>query len=148
MRTAIARSVRAASLAHIALAATIALSAAPAAAQEHSAGGVRPAPTLLASREVAKFRFNGGRADGLPAEVTVIDRGGELMATYRLPGQRVAQPMMVTLIDADIILQAETDKGVLTLQLYQQNDESARTGAVIGRWTLGSQSGELRGRAK
>lgn len=155
MPIAIARSVRAARfvrIAHIALAASLTLVAAPVAAQEHSTSGVRPAPTLeaapLASREVAKFRFNGGRAEGLPAEVTVIDRGGELMATYRLPGQRAAQPMVVTLIDADIILQAETDRGVLTLQLYRQNDAPAPADAVLGRWTLGSASGELRQRAK
>ena len=160
MRTAIVRSVRAArfanianiaNIAHLALAATITFAAAPAAAQEHSTGGVRPAPALesaRASREVAKFRFNGGRSEGLPAEVSVIDRGGELLATYRLPGENIAQPMLVTLLDADIILQAETDKGVLTLQLYRQNDASAPADAVLGRWTLGSRSGELRGRAK
>lgn len=149
MRTAIARSVHAASFAHIALAATIALSAAPAAAQELSPDAVRSAPTLAAAaRTVGAYRFAGGRAEGLPAEVTVVDRGGVLTATYRLPGQRVAEPMMVTLLDADIILQAETDKGVLTLRLFQQNGEAAPADGVLGRWTLGSRSGELKGRAK
>jgi hypothetical protein len=147
MRTAIARASRAARFAPIALATAFVLGAAPVAAQELSTGAIRPAPMLITSREVATFRFNGGRQEGLPAEVTVIDRGGQLMATYRLPGQRDAQPMLVTLIDMDIILQAETDKGVLTLQLYRQNDPAA-SGAVTGRWTLGSRSGELRGRTK
>ena len=145
MRTDTARIARAASIA--AFAAALALSAAPAAAQELSTGAIRPAPALVASRQVATFRFNGGRAEGLPAEVSVIDRAGQLTATYRLPGQRVAQPMVVTVLDMDIILQAETDKGVLTLQLFQQNDPSADRG-VVGRWTLGSRSGELRGRTK
>lgn len=149
MHAAIARSARVASLAHVALAATIALAPAPAAAQEHSAGStVRPAPALLASRTVGTYRFAGGRAEGLPAEVTLVDRGGELVATYRLPGQRVAEPMLVTLLDADIVLQAETDKGVLTLRLFQQNGEAAPADGVLGRWTLGSRSGELRGRAQ
>lgn len=143
MRTTIARNVR---LSHIVLAAAFAL-ATPAAAQELASGAVRPAPALAVSRAVATYRFIGGRAEGLPAEVTVVDRGGELTASYRLPGQRAAQPMMVTVLDMDLVLQAETDKGVLTLQLFQQNDEAA-AGPVRGRWTLGNRSGALRARAK
>jgi hypothetical protein len=147
MRSAIARNIRSAVVAHVAMAAAIVLAAAPAAAQDLSAGAVRSAPSLAATREVAKYRIIARDADGLPAEVTVIDRAGTLAATYRLPGQRVAQPMMVTLIDSDIILQAETDKGVLTLQLFRQNDEPTSS-TVTGRWTLGSRSGELRGRSR
>ena len=147
MRTNIARHIRRAGFAVFALAAGATLAAAPAAAQDMSSGAVRPAPALVASREVAVFRFNGTHNDGLPAEVTLIDRGGQLSATYRLPGQRDAQPMMVTMLDTDIILQAETDKGVLTLQLFGQNG-AATDGKVTGRWTLGSKSGELRGRTK
>lgn len=150
MRTAIASDIRAASAAsvvRVAFAAALLLATAPAAAQDLSTNAVRPAPMKVVSREVAKYRFSGSRNEGLPAEVTVIDRGGELVATYRLPGQRIAEPMMVTLLDADIILQAETDKGVLTIQLFKQNDQPDGD-AVTGRWTLGSRSGELRGRAK
>ena len=147
MRTDIARHIRAASVAHIALAAAIVLTAAPAAAQDLSTGAVRPASALVATREVAKYRIQASRGEGLPAEVIVADRGGQLTATYRLPGERVSQPMMVTVLDMDIILQAETDKGVLTLQLFRQNDPAPGS-AVTGRWTLGHQSGELRGRAK
>lgn len=144
MRPTIARNVR---LSHIALAAALVLAATPAAAQELSTGAVRSAPPLAVSRPVAAYRFVGGRAEGLPAEVTVMDRGGELTASFRLPGQRDAQPMMVTVLDMDLVLQAETDKGVLTLQLFQQNDRAA-DGPVTGRWTLGGRSGELRARAK
>lgn len=140
---------RSAGFAHIALAAAFVLAAAPAAAaaQDLSTGAVRPAPALVVSRPIATYRFNGGRAEGLPAEVAVVDRGGELTATYRLPGQGSVQPMMVTILDRDIILQAETDRGVLTLQLFRQNDPDASE-PVTGRWTLGSRSGELRARAK
>jgi hypothetical protein len=147
MRTATASNIRAAGFAHVAFAAALLLAAVPAGAQDLSTNAIRPAPMKVVSREVAKYRFNGVRNEGLPAEVTVIDRGGELLATYRLPGQRVAEPMMVTILDADIILQAETEKGVLTLQLFKQNDEPGAN-ALVGRWTLGSRSGELRGRAK
>ena len=147
MRTATATNIRAAGFAHVAFAAALLLAGAPVAAQDLSTSAVRPAPMKVVSREVAKYRFNGSRNEGLPAEVTVIDRGGELIATYRLPGQRVAEPMMVTLLDTDIILQAETDKGVLTIRLFEQNGQP-RGDAVTGRWTLGSRSGELRGRAK
>lgn len=141
MRTAIVRSVFAA------CAASIVLAAAPLAAQDLATNAVRPAPMPVATREVAKYRFAAGRAEGLPAEITLVDRGGELTATYRLPGQRAAQPMEVTVLDMDLVLQAETDKGVLTVQLYGQNDASAKR-PVTGRWILGGRSGELRGKAQ
>ena len=147
MRTNIARNIRAVVSSSIALAAAIVLTAAPAAAQEHSTGAVRPAPMLVSAREVAKYRIIGVRGEGLPAEVTIADSAGQLTANYRLPGQRVAEPMMVTVMDQDIVLQAETDKGVLTLQLYGVNDQPVG-GAVTGRWILAGRSGELRGRAQ
>ena len=138
MRTAIRR---------LALAAAVFAAATPAAAQDLSKEAVRTAPKMAVSRAVARFQFTVGRDAGLPAEVTVFDRGGEITATYRLPGERTAQPMLVTVLDMDIVLQAETDKGVLTLQLFQQNDQAPGS-PMTGRWTLGSRSGELRGRAK
>jgi hypothetical protein len=54
--------------------------------------------------------------------------------------------MVVTVLDTDLVLQGETPSGVLTLQLFGQND-AATTDAVAGRWWLGEQKGELRGRA-
>lgn len=148
MRTDISRSTR---LARVALAAIVmsasAAIATPAAAQDLASTVVRPAPMAVTTRTVAVYRFDAIRGEGLPAEVTLVDRGGQLTATYRLPGQRDAQPMMVTLLDADIILQAETAKGVLTLQLYGQNDAPGNA-PVTGRWTLDHQSGALRGRTK
>jgi len=147
MRTAIARHSVTARVSQIALAAAFVFAAAPAAAQDLSTDAVRPAPILVSTRKVATYRLNGVHGEGLPAEVTLLDRGGRLMATYRLPGQHDAQPMMVTVLDADLILQAETDKGVLTIQLIEQNDPAP--GSVVrGRWTLGNQSGELRGQKK
>ena len=139
MRTHIARLARAAS------AAAILFAAAPLAAQELSSDVVRSAPLPVATRQIATYRFAAGQMKGLPAEVTIADRGGQLVATYRMHGARVAQPMMVTVLDSDLILQAETEQGVLTLRLYGQND--APTGRVVtGRWTLGRESGALRGR--
>ena len=146
MRTATAFHIRIARLIPIALAAATIVAAAPAAAQDHSAGVVRATPALVVTREVATYRFHGSRAAGLPAEVTVADRGGQLVATYRLPGPRSAQHMLLTVIDTDLVLQAETESGVLTLQLYRQNDSTVQ-GPVTGRWFLGNRSGELRGRS-
>lgn len=128
-------------------AAVLAAAPAPAAAQDLSKDAVRTAPKMAVSREVARYQFTVGRDAGLPAEVTVFDRGGEITATYRLPGQRTAQPMLVTVLDMDLVLQAETDKGVLTLQLYEQNG-AAGARPITGKWTLGSRSGELRGRTE
>lgn len=135
---------RTSSIARFALAAAfVAAAAAPAAAQSAVRETIRP--EVAAAREVAKYAFTVSRDAGLPAEVTVSDVGGSLAASYRLPGQRAGEPMLVQVLDTDIILQAETEQGVLTLQLFKQNDSEAKD--VYGKWTLGSRSGELRGKA-
>ena len=135
---------RTSSIARFALAAAfVAVAAAPAAAQSAVRETVRPA--VAAAREVAKYNFTVSRDAGLPAEVTVADVGGALAASYRLPGQRAAAPMLIQVLDTDIVLQAETEQGVLTLQLFKQNDSDEK--GVVGTWTLGSRSGELRGKA-
>jgi hypothetical protein len=129
-------------------AAVLPAAAQPAAVLDHARPDVRPAAVIvdLSPRTVAAYRFAAlGRA-GLPAEVTVADSAGQIVASYRLSGDRAAHPMVVTAFDTDLVLQGETPSGVLTLQLYRQNDPQA-AGAVTGRWWLGSQRGELRGRA-
>ena len=77
--------------------------------------------------------------------MTVADSLGALVASFRLPGEPTARPMLVTVLDTDLVLQGETPSGVLTLQLYRQND-SDTTDAVAGRWWLGDREGELRER--
>jgi hypothetical protein len=106
---------------------------------EYSAVGVKAAPRALAS-----YRFVVARDAGLPAEVTVADSAGTLVASYRLPGDRAARPMVVTAFETDLVLQGESPSGVLTLQLYRANDPTAR--AVDGTWSLGSRHGTLHGR--
>lgn len=134
---------RTSSIARFALAAAFAAAAAaPAAAQSAVRETVRP--EVAAPREVAKYSFAVSRDAGLPAEVTVADVGGSLAASYRLPGQRAAAPMLIQVLDTDLVLQAETDQGVLTLQLFEQNDPGAKD--VFGKWSLGSRTGALRGK--
>jgi hypothetical protein len=96
-------------------------------------------------RTVAIYRFNAARQPGMPAEVTVADSAGVLLASFRLPGANATQPMMVDVIDTGLVLQGETPAGVLTLVLFQKDAEVAST--VVGQWTLGTQQGELLGRA-
>jgi hypothetical protein len=123
----------------------------PAAAQQAvSPDHARPvveyaAPASKAvSRALASYRFVVQRDAGLPAEVTVADSAGTLVASYRLPGDRAARPMVVTAFETDLVLQGESPSGVLTLHLYRANDPSARR--VDGEWSLGSRHGTLHGR--
>jgi hypothetical protein len=97
-------------------------------------------------RTVARFRFIPRRGLDMPAQITVADSAGVLVASYRRPGAQAASPMMVQILDTDLLLQSETPSGVLTVVLYQQNDP-APAGVTLGRWWLGEQSGELRTRA-
>ncbi|HKG90711.1 MAG TPA: hypothetical protein VKA84_02395 [Gemmatimonadaceae bacterium] len=143
-------------LAAVALSVAVAAAARPAAAQQPTAapGHARPgvprgadAGDAEAARTVALYRFaTPRRSSGLPALVTVADSAGQLVASFQLPGARGWRPMEVTLIGTDLVLQGETPDGVLTLRLYGQNEPGAAERGLSGRWWLGGQEGELRGR--
>jgi hypothetical protein len=95
-------------------------------------------------RTVAVYRFTSPRQLGIPAEVTLSDSTGQLVATFRLPGAHSASPMLVEVLDTDLVLQGETPVGVLTLVLFQQATAEVASG-FIGRWTIAGRTGELRG---
>ena len=96
-------------------------------------------------RPIANYHFVPLRGVDMPAQVTVADSAGVLVASYRLAGSRSDNPMQVDVVESDLVLQGETPSGALTLVLRQQDDPaSARTS--VGRWWLGDQSGELRAR--
>ena len=124
-----------------AAAATIAF-AAPAAAQSLASSVVR-AHAAPAARVVATYRFVETRSRELPVEVSIADRDGKLTATYRLARNGEAQPMYVTVRDDDLLLSAETPRGVIMLVLEGGN--ASKGGEVRGRWSIGERSGDLRG---
>ena len=128
-------------------AAVLSAAASPAAAQFAVSEAARPAVRRHAPvvRTVATYNLAGSRDAALLARVTVADSAGVLVASYRLPGASVAEPMTVTVLGTDLVLQAETASGVLTLQLFDQNDADVGE-PVGGRWALAGQRGELRGR--
>jgi hypothetical protein len=126
--------------------------ASPAAAQQASSEHVRPALRLATfpgtpapTRTVAVYRFSASSPTGIPAQVTIADSAGTLVATLRRStGGRL--PMAIAVSDTDIMLQAATPDGLLTLVFYEQNDAET-AGTLIGRWRLGEREGELRGQA-
>jgi hypothetical protein len=126
-----------------AAAATVAF-AVPAAAQTLANGVVRAPAAPATARVVATYRLLEARNPGLPVEVEIADRGGKLIATYRLARKGEARPMDVTVRDDDLLLSAGTPQGVLMLVLEGANDAAA-AGEVRGRWTMGERSGDLRG---
>ena len=133
-------------------AAALAAAASPAGAQRAAvADAARPAVRHVAPgrdgavRTVATYRLAGSRDAALLAHVTVADSAGVLVAGHRLPGASIAEPMTVTVLGADLVLQGETPSGVLTLQLIDQNGAGAAE-PVRGRWSVAGQRGELRGR--
>ena len=112
-------------------------------APEHA----RPAVAAdSAPRTVAVYRFSAPRTTRMPEVVTVTDSAGQLAASFRLPGARVARPMEISVIESDLVLQGQTPTGVLTLRLYRQYDGDAATRPVTGRWWLAGEEGVLRGR--
>ena len=104
---------------------------------------IAPAPR---QRTLAIYQFDGSH-EGIPAQVTVADSAGKLVASYRLRGGWADRPMTIDVADSDILLQAQTPRGTLTMVFYQQNDPDA-AGPFVGAWSLGTRQGELRGRAE
>jgi hypothetical protein len=118
----------------------IALAAPSAAAQQD-----RPVSARV-PRVVATYAFGvRGHAIALPTTVVVADSAGTLVANARIAGEREPLPMMVTVIESDLVLQTETRDGILTLVLDRQAQGNAPKVAA-GRWSLGKAEGELRAR--
>jgi hypothetical protein len=102
-----------------------------------------------AVRTVASYDVVAAGDRNLPSRITVADSAGGLVAFYRLPGERTLHPMMVVVMGSDIVLQAETPAGLLTLELFDANDPRdgvATRGTPRGRWHLDGKQGELQGR--
>ena len=96
------------------------------------------------TRTLAEYRFASTRGADLPARVTVADSAGVLMASFHLPGDRDARPMLIVALEQGLVLQGQTPNGVLTIELFGQSDPAK--GWFDGRWKLGAQEGRLRGR--
>ena len=99
----------------------------------------------LRQRTLAIYQFDGSH-EGIPSQVTVADSAGRLVASYRLRGAWAERPMSIDVSDSDILLQAQTPRGTLTMVFYQQNDPDAAV-PLVGLWSLGTRQGELRARA-
>lgn len=122
-------------------AAALALLAAPAAAQQGRAG-VAASPRVLARYDFAAPK--GGIP--FPSTITVADSAGQLVASARVAGSLAPVPMVVHVIESDLVLEAATSDGILTVVL----DKQAEGGAIrvsSGRWVLGKTEGRLRARA-
>lgn len=128
------------------LAAFCAAAGSPVAAQSAVASNVRAvvnaaSADVAAPRTVAIYTFGSSRSAGLPAQVTVLDSAGTWSANFRLPGSHAANPMAVDAREGNLYLQGNTPAGTLNLVLYATESDAA--GAVIGRWSVGSNEGEL-----
>lgn len=123
----------------VAAVALIAL-ASPAAAQEATAG--------QSPRVVATYDFGAGRHHiTFPSVVTITDSAGTLIASAKVADGRTALPMLVHVIESDLVLEALTPDGILTLVLEKQaQGEPAPT--VAGRWSVGTNEGLLRARTR
>lgn len=124
----------------LAAAAAVALTAA--ASSEASAQHAREE----APRVIATYHFGApNRSIAFPATIVVADSAGTLVANARMSGEHTSLPMQVAVLDSDLVLQAETREGTLTVVLGQQAVSDAPKSAE-GRWSLGTAEGRLRTR--
>jgi hypothetical protein len=141
---------RAFHIAPIAAALALAVAASPDAAAAQGAraaqADVRRADVASApaTRMLASYRLGGPVAPDFPSQLTVSDSAGTIVARYRAGRAAAELPMTVTVMYTDLVLQAETPSGVLTVVLERQNDTAAAE--LTGRWWLGEARGTLRAR--
>jgi hypothetical protein len=99
-----------------------------------------------ATRVVATYDFRTNATNAsFPRSVTITDSAGAILARVDFAGTMRSVPMLVTVIENDLVLQGDTPDGVLTLVLDKQN-EGGSTRLTTGTWTLGKAAGSLRGR--
>jgi hypothetical protein len=128
----------------LAAVAAFSVGAAPLAAQTVTLASAT-APT---SRIVAKYDFlNGPRDAEFPRSVTVIDSAGTIQANLLVADGTRSIPMTVSVVRSDLVLEAETQKGLLTLVFERQNT-GGLTRFDTGRWALGTAYGTLQGRGQ
>jgi len=155
MRSALTASVIAVSVAVIAAGTPI---AAQTSAQQSVQRAVAVAPLAIthtptasgverAARVIATYHFRAAKSDDVfPTTVVVSDSAGVIVARGEMDGTRPAIPFSVTVIESNIVLQGQTDAGVLTLVLDGLN-AGGEPRVTTGRWTVGQTEGWLRGRA-
>ncbi len=126
-------------VAAVATAAAFALVSQPLAAQRSSAVAAGNA------RIVATYDFRTtANSVAFPRTVTVADSAGTILARVAMGTEQRSIPMTVTIIESNLVLQGQTPEGLLTLVLDRQN-EGGETKLSSGTWTLGRNSGQLRG---
>ena len=105
---------------------------------------VQPVEEPSVLRTIAIYQFEASRSLGMPNQVTLSDSLGKLFATFTVPGNSTEQSMMVDVTENDIVLQARTMSGILTLVLFERNPGTLSP--LRGHWYLGEREGELLGR--
>ena len=107
----------------------------------------RPAAPADVVHPIVTYRFVGWRGADLPTEVSLADSAGTFVASFRTPRTPDARPMSVDVRGENVYMIGETAAGVLSIEFYERS-RGARDGVLEGRWTLGTRSGELRGRVE
>ena len=74
--------------------------------------------------------------------LTISDSAGGLAASFQPIGDRKAHEMTVHLQGADIVLLADTPRGMFSIVLTRQADR------ITGHWSLGDAKGAVRGRVE
>jgi hypothetical protein len=115
--------------------------------RESSPDRARPVALTDVVHPIATYRFVGWRGADLPTEVSLADSAGTFVASFRTPRTNVAHPMSVDVRGENVYMIGETSAGTLSIEFYERT-RGSRDGVIEGRWTLGTRSGELRGRVE
>jgi hypothetical protein len=74
--------------------------------------------------------------------LTISDSAGGLAAAFQPAGDRKAHEMTVRVQDSDMLLLADTPRGLFQIVLVRQGDR------ITGHWKLGDAKGAVRGRVE
>lgn len=116
-------------------------------------GAPSPAPSAASAaltrwdaRPIGKYDIELTLPDRvMQVELTVADSAGHLTATFRPVGDRDGHEMRVTVKDTDLLLHAETPRGLLDIVLQRQ---AARASPGGGRWARSTARSRARSRTR
>lgn len=117
--------------------------AAPAAATATDTAAPLPPAVAWPAHPVGTYDLTAAVQDqAMPVVLVISDSAGTPTARFRPEGDAEAHPMTVAVKATDLVLQAPTRVGVMTLVLQRHGD------AITGTWERGGERGTITGRLR
>lgn len=119
-----------------------------AATTSDAAAAIIATSTMTAVRAIATYDVTIRLRDArIASRLTVADSAGTLVGTAMIAGDATPVPMLVVVQGTDLVLSADTPRGLLEFVFHGANDWGAGR-RVSGQWIFGEEHGTLVGKIR